>query len=393
MKILFERKTLESALQKTIKAVSIKSPLPILGYVLIKTEENGMVSFSTTDLEFGIRCRVKANIGEEGAVCVPARIITDLVGQIYEDNITISQSGNSPLEFTTVKSKYHINIREVDEFPIFPQPQDNPSLSMPQGTFREMVRNAIVAVASLEEQRAVLTGIYLHAIENEFIAVATDGRRLIRAKEILDEPPTKELSLIVPQRSMKEMAGLLSDHETPLYLTYSEGQVFIDFDNTSVFSRIIDGKYPNYEVVIPRSTDNKLLVEKKKFQSAIKRALIMAMDKETPDLLKVEISGENGNEEYQGSIKIMSNSIDVGDADEEVYIKEFEGEPMSVAFNGRYIYDILNLLEDDFIWIMLNTPVMPVVFKSMEKENYTYIVMPVRLKKKKVDEDQFEDEE
>lgn len=382
MKIHFERKAIESALQKTIKAVSSRSPLPILGYVLIKTEKEGMVSFSTTDLEFGVRCKIKANIEEEGSACVPAKIITDLVGQLNEDKLTMVTREDLPLELTTSKSKYHINTRDADEFPIFPQPQDNPLFSLPQVTFREMIKNVVIAVAPTEEQRAALTGVFLQADENELIAVATDGRRLVKARESLDEPPKRELSVIVPQNSMKEMVSLLEDKEAPVYITFSEGQIFIDFDNTFVFSRVIDGKYPNYEVAIPKSSDVKLLVEKDIFKNAIKRALIMAMDKETPDLLKVDISNLSMDADFQGSIKIMTNSVDVGDADEVIYIKEMEGESLSLAFNGKYLLEILNLLSDDFLWILLSTPLTPVIIKSMEKENYTFIVMPVRLKKR-----------
>lgn len=382
MKIHFERKAIESALQKTIKAVSSRSPLPILGYVLIKTEKEGMVSFSTTDLEFGVRCKIKADIEEEGSACIPAKIITDLVGQLNEGKLTISTREDLPLELTTSKSKYHINTRDADEFPIFPQPQDNPLFSLPQVTFREMIKNVVIAVAPTEEQRAALTGVFFQADENELIAVATDGRRLVKARETLSEPPKRELSVIVPQNSMKEMASLLEDKEAPVFITFSEGQIFIDFDNTFVFSRVIDGKYPNYEVAIPKSSDIKLLVEKDVFKNAIKRALIMAMDKETPDLLKVDISNISTDSEFQGSIKIMTNSVDVGDADEIIYIKEMEGESLSLAFNGKYLLEILNLLSDDFLWILLSTPLTPVIIKSMEKENYTFIVMPVRLKKR-----------
>lgn len=389
MKVSFEKKMMEQALGKTIKAVTSRSPLPILGYVLIKTESDGLVSFSTTDLEFGIKCKVKANIEEEGAVCVPAKIITDLVGQIYEDSITISVSEESPLELTTSKARYHINTREVDEFPILPQPQEKPTFSVPQGTFREMIRNAVIAVASMEDQRAALTGVFLTTTENAFLAVSTDGRRLVRAVEPLDEMPEKDLSVIVPQRSVKELVGLLSDRQEPLYITFSEGQIFMDFDNTFVFSRIIDGKFPNYEVAIPKNCSIKLLLEKEKLQNAIKRALIMAMDKDAPDLLKIVISSGSSEEGYQGSIQIMTNSVDVGDADEEIFIKEMEGDSLEVAFNGRYILEVLNLLEDEFVWLLMINHERPVMIKSLEKERYTYIVMPVRIKKR---EESSEDE-
>ena len=388
MKINFDKKSIESALQKAVRAVSSRSPLPILGYVLIKTEPDGMVSFSATDLEFGVRSKVKADIEEEGSACVPAKIITDLVGQINEERITISTSEDLPLELTTGKSKYHINTRDADEFPIFPQPQDNPLFSIPQATFREIIKNVVIAVAPAEEQRAALTGIYFHTNDNELTAVATDGRRLVRAKEPLDETPRHELSVIVPQNSMKEMVSLLEEKEALVHVTFSEGQIFVDFDNTFVFSRIIDGKYPNYEVAIPRSSDIKILVEKNVFKNAVKRALIMAMDKDTPDLLKVDIKNLSNDSDFQGSIKIMTNSVDVGDADEVIYLKEMEGDSLSLAFNGKYLLDIINLLNDEFLWILLSSPVTPVIIQSLEKENYTYIVMPVRLKKRVEENDE-----
>lgn len=379
MKIKFDKPVIESALQKTIKAVSPRSPLPILGYVLIKTEKDGEVSFSTTDLEFGIRCRVKASVMEEGSVCVPARIITDLVGQIPEDSITISQEGENPLELTTSKLKYHINVRDTDEFPILPTASGKPLFSIPQESIREMIRNVIIAVASMEEQRAALTGVLLTVGETGATAVATDGRRLVKVFEPMDEPPEKEFSVIIPQRSMKEILNLLKDSEEAARFIFSEGQVFMEFDRVNVFSRIIDGKFPNYEVVIPRSSDIKILVDRKTLMDSIKRALIMAADRETPDLLRMDIG--------DSSIKITANSVDVGDAREEVVVQEMEGESIEIAINGKYLIDVLSVINDDLVWIYLNSPVMPVMLKSTRKDNYIYIVMPVRLVKEEEEEE------
>ncbi len=377
MKIEFGKKVIETALAKTIKAASVRSPLPILSYVLIRTEKGGKVSFSTTDLEFGIECRVEANILEEGSVCVPARIITDLVGQIMEDRVTLEYGGEGSLELTTVKSKYHINTRDVEEFPILPKPSDNMIFSMPQGTLKEMLRNVIIAVAGMEEQRVALTGVHVTADESGVMTVSTDSRRLVKAVEPLDEPPSGEFSVIIPQRSIKEILGLLSEEETPVHFTLSEGQVFLSFDHTNIFSRIIDGKFPNYEVVIPRSTDIKVLVERARLQNAVKRALIMASDKDSPDLMRMEISRD--------SLKLMANSVDMGDAYEEVSVQEFEGNPIALAVNGKYFMEALNVMTDDFIWVLLNSPVMPVMLNSPRRDSYIYIVMPVRLRKDNID--------
>jgi DNA polymerase-3 subunit beta len=379
MKIQFDKKVIESALQKTIRAVSPRSPLPILGYVLIKTDDSGNVSFSTTDLEFGIKCKVKAQIVEEGSVCVPAKIITDLVGQLQEDRITIEQDNVHPLELTTDKSQYHINTRETDEFPILPVSGEKPLFTIPQSTFKEIVKSSVIAVASMDEQRAALTGVLLKVDENGVTAVSTDGRRLVKVFEPLDEPPKKSFSVIIPQRSMKEINNLLEDNEEPVNVIFSEGQVFLEFGQVNVFSRIIDGKFPNFEVVIPRHSDIRVLVDRKKFLEAIKRALIMAYDKDALDLLKAEITAE--------SIKLMSNSIEVGDAYEEVIVQEIEGGPVNLALNGRYILDILNVINDDLIWILLNSAEMPMLIKSTQKETYNYIVMPVRLKKPEPEEE------
>lgn len=379
MKIEFNKKDIESALQKTIKAASPKSPLPILGYVLIKTEEGGVVSFSTTDLEFGIECRVTATVLEEGSVCVPARIITELVGQIREDKIVIQRSEEGPLELTTEKSKYHINVRDVDEFPILPKASDTPLVTIPQATLKEMLRNAVIAVASLEEQRAALTGVNISSTETDILAVTTDGRRLVKAQEPLDEPPEREFSVIVPQRSVKEILGLLTDGDEPVEFTLSEGQVFLSFNHVHVFSRIIEGKFPNYEVVIPSSSDIKVLVERDRLSNAVKRALIMAMDKDSPDLLRLQLIND--------SIRLMSNSVDMGDAYEELPVQEMEGDTVELALNGKYLLDALNVISDDFVWLLMNGPVMPIMLNSTQKDNYVYIVMPVRLRKEETDEE------
>jgi DNA polymerase-3 subunit beta len=379
MKIEFEKKVMESALQKAGRAASTRSPLPILGYVLIKTGEGGSVTFSATDLEFGVEYKLSANVLEEGAVCVPARTISDLVGQIQEDIITIESKGDGPLELTTVRSKYHINVRDVDEFPILPRFTDKPLFSIPQGTLREVLRNVVIAVASIDEQRAALTGVFITANESGLLAVSTDSRRLVKVVEPIDEPPEREFSAIVPQRSVREILSLLGDNEDPVYFSLSEGQVFLSFNQVSVFSRIIDGKFPNYDVVIPRSSDVKVLMDRSRLHNAVKRALIMAFDKDTPDLLRVEISRE--------SIKLMSNSVDLGDAFEEVSVQEMQGEPLEIAVNGKYLMDALSVINDEFVWILLNSPVMPVMLNSSQKDNYVYIVMPVRLKRGKAEDE------
>ncbi len=373
MKIQFDKKTIESALQKTIKAVSARSPLPILSYVLIKTLKDGKVSFSTTDLEFGIECRVPADIIEEGATCVPAKIITDLTGQIRADKIILEQEPDTPLLLTAGKSKYHINTRTMEEFPIIPSPDEETHISLPQEVLKDIIKNIIISIASQDEQRAVLTGAYMNFSEKGIIAVSTDSRRLTKVFEPLENPPEKEFSVIIPQRSLKELMNLLSVSAEPVSVVFSQGQIFFSFDSTFVFSRIIDGKFPNYEAVLPKSSEVKMVVEKSKLQTAVKRALIMALDKETPDLLKVEI--------FQEGMRLMSNSVDVGDAYEEVPFQERTGDDMEIAFNGRYILDVLGVIDDDYVNILLNSQVRPVMIQSPSREEYVYIVMPVRIKK------------
>jgi DNA polymerase-3 subunit beta len=132
-------------------------------------------------------------------------------------------------------------------------------------------------------------------------------------------------------------------------------------------------------VVIPRSSDVKVLMDRSRLHNAVKRALIMAFDKDTPDLLRVEISRE--------SIKLMSNSVDLGDAFEEVSVQEMQGEPLEIAVNGKYLMDALSVINDEFVWILLNSPVMPVMLNSSQKDNYVYIVMPVRLKRGKAEDE------
>ena len=236
-----------------------------------------------------------------------------------------------------------------------------------------MIKNVIIAVATMEEQRTTLTGVLFTSDGAGLTAVSTDGRRLVKVFEPLDEPATKPFSVIIPQRSLREIQNLLGDSDEPVFFTLSEGQVFINFNSTFIFSRIIEGKFPGFEAVIPLSSEIKLLTDRVKTQDAVKRALIMAMDKDAPDLLRLEINME--------SIKITANSVDVGDAYEEVFLDEMTGDSIELAVNGKYLLDILNVVNDDYIWIYINKPDTPVMIKSPLKENYLFIIMPVRLQK------------
>lgn len=373
MKVIIDRKELESGILTASKAVNPKSPLPILSHVLVRAEGDAL-RFSATDLEMVIECQVKAEVVVSGAFTVPARIMGDIVTQLPDPEVELELiKDGSQLRIKTRRSNFLVNTLSHEEFPVLPQPESDSTLVVAGDVFREMVRGVQFAVAPPEETRVVLTGILTQIEPDRAILVTTDGRRLARIERKFDgSQVTTSYKSIIPARAMGELQRLLGDSDVSLEITSSPGQVFFRFGNIQLVARLLEeGRFPDCEAIIPKSFSRTVYAHREQFLGAVRRALIMAQEKESPRLLKLDIQAD--------SMSIRSNTPDLGQACEELPVR-LDGEPITIAFNGRYLLDCVSNATGEEVRFLLNDPLSMAMMKPVGADDLLYLIMPVRIK-------------
>lgn len=373
MKVVVDRKNLENGILTAAKAVNSKSPLPILSHLLIRAEGERM-TFAATDLEMVVECTIPAHVLEPGAFTASARLLSDIVTQLNEPEVSLElKEQKQQVELNTRASNFHVYTLSADEFPVLPQAEALPTVVLPQEMFREMVRGVAFAVAPPEETRAVLTGILTQIEGGMATLVATDGRRLARVQKPYEASTgMTPYRAIIPARAMEELKRLLHDSAEPLEITASQGQVFFRFGDILLVARLLEeGKFPDCEAIIPRSFARTVKVHREQLLGAVKRALVMAQEKDAPRLLKLEIEGN--------MMSIRSNTPDLGQARELVPVT-LDGEPVTIAFNGRYLMDAVSNMAGEEVQFHLNDPLSMGMLRPVGLEEYLYLIMPVRLK-------------
>lgn len=371
MKLHTEKSKLEEGLLKVLKAISIKSPLPILTHILFKADKEKKLKLYATDLEIGIECKVDVEVLKKGSFCAPARVLTDIITKLPQTDVVLELKENKILEIRTQNSKYNINTLSEEDFPILPSFKELPVLELSKEKLKNIIESVIIACATSEETRTVLTGVLFSLKGQSLIMVSTDGRRLAKAEENLKEIFPKEEKTIIPSKALLELSRLLEKEEGNISIYLSSSQIFFKFNETILYSRIIEGQFPNYNNVIPTTYEHRIKIKREEFLSSLKRATILAQEKNSPNLIKMEVKGNK--------LIITSNTQDLGQAYEELEV-ENEGGAIQIAFNGKYIIDILSILKDEEVYLQLTTPINPGLIRPVTQDKYVYIVMPVKIK-------------
>jgi len=319
-----------------------------------------------------VECQVRAHVLEPGAFTAPARLLQEIVTQLPEAEVSLALAGPQ-IELRTRSSEFKINTLSAEEFPVLPEAEGAPTLVLPQELFREMVRGVLFAVAPSEETRVILTGVLTQIDGERATFVATDGRRLARVqKHLVTEAGVSTYRAIIPQRAMNELTRLLHDTTEPLQVTPAAGQVFFRFGSVTLVARLLEeGRFPDCETIIPRSFTRTITVHREQFLGAVRRALIMAQEKDAPRLLKLDIEANE--------IAVRSNTPDLGAACERVPAR-LDGEPITIAFNGRYLQDALTNLVGEEVAVNLNDPLSMGMVCPVANQDYVYLIMPVRIK-------------
>ena len=376
MNVSVMQENLARGLQTVSRAVSSRATLPVLANVLLKTESSGL-KLTATNLEIGINCWVPGKVAEEGEITVPAKLLTDLVSSFPNQRVDLVLSPKDrTLKVTCAGSKSSIKGIEADEFPVVAAIGDAPATSVDARALREALGEVVFAAAT-DESRPILTGVLTKLAGSRMTLAAADNYRIAVRHLELASPVNAEMVIVVPGRSYGELMRILPDGEASVEITVTpnKSQVLFHTEGIDLVSRLIEGQFPNYEPVIPSSHTSRAVVDREAFLSSARRASIFARD--SANIVKIALGGEGVDGEEPSAVSITAHAADIGDAADALEAN-LEGTPTTIAFNARYLIDVLSNLGADEAALELSGPLAPGVIRGVGKDDYVHVIMPVR---------------
>ncbi len=376
MKLSCHQENLKRGLATVSHAVAGKSTLPILSNILLATD-HGRLKLAATNLDIGITCWIGAQVQEEGAITIPARLLNDVVGSLPNDTITISlDSRTQAVNLTCARFTNNMKGIEADQFPPIPTVVDRPAIAaLPASLLREAIDQVAFAAAN-DESRPVLAGVLMRLRGNEAIFAAADGFRLAKRTVNLPEPVPTSQEFIVPARALSELGRIIGDTETVfLVLTPDGNQVLFHTESTDLVSRLIDGKFPDFERIIPSNYATRAVLETQELAKAVKLASFFASASQNIARLTMEA----GTDLSPGKLTISANAAEVGDNTGELD-GMIHGEGGQIALNVKYLAEALNAIKTAQVSIETQTAQNPGVFKPIGQDGYVHLIMPMTIR-------------
>ncbi len=379
MKVSCLQENLHKGLQTVGKAVANKTTLPVLNNILLQTD-GGRLKLTATNLEVGITHWIGCQVDEEGAITVPARLLIDFVSSLPNDRISMTLDEKTRT-LNLKCARYEANIKGIsaEEFPIIPEVTETPIARIPAPLLKEMVGQVAFA-ASGDDSRPQLSGVFVQIEGREMVMAAADGFRLARKITQIGSPVEHTIKLIIPSRSMVELARALPDEEgeeaepVSIVVTPNRNQVLFRHDNLEVTSRLVDGNYVDINRVIPADWGTRTVMSTADLVKAVRIASMFAKD--SANIVRLQV--EPGNDLTPGVVTISANAAEVGDNVSHIDCT-VDGEGGQIALNGKYLLDVLNVLNTGQVALETKTYQSPAVVKPVGEDGYLHVVMPMYL--------------
>ncbi len=373
MKFKINRDHFANGLAQVLNVVGSKATMPILSNVLIEAEKDH-ISLTTTNLDLGIRCKIKAEVKETGSVTLPVKRLATIVRELPNVDVTVDASPNHQVKLTSGGSNFRIMGIGKEEFPPLPEFGDEKAYSLEQAELATMLKNVSYA-QSTDETRYILNGVYFNFKDGKLSLVATDGRRLALTAKEMTVPANSAGAIILPAKTVGELLRLLDKGEK-VKINFNDRrasfQIATDKDGSGLvdsvylYSKVVEGNYPNYQQVIPKETHQRIKLERELFLQCIHRAALVCSEK--ANSVKIKLTSN--------LLEITAQSPDFGEAHESMAIG-YSGPDLQVAFNPAFIMDPLRALTKDEVFFELKDEVSPGVFKTLD--SFICVIMPVRL--------------
>lgn len=348
------------------KAITGKSTMPILEGIYIRTNEmDSSLTMIGSDMDVSIQTTVTANIQESGSIVIEAKIFGEIIRKLPNSTIKIETMDNQAIRITCEKSVFDVVYMNTNEFPELPEINEDLKISVNQNILKNMIKGTSFAIAQ-DETRPILQGILFEVKNRNLNLVALDGYRLAIKSEFLDSDI--EIEVVIPGKTLNEVSKILEDVDNIVDITFTNNHILFNLEKTKIISRLLEGKFINYNSLLPQEHRLFVTVNRQELQNSIERASLMAKEGNT-NLIKLDIQQDN---------LIISSDSQLGKVREEISMK-LQGEEIQIAFNSRYLLDVLKNMEDDEVVMKMTSSISPCVIEEKDNENAKYLVLPVRL--------------
>lgn len=364
MKLICDGLDLSDAVLKVSKALSVKSSYPVLEGIKI-TAKGDTLSLLASDMELTIEKKIKAEILMEGETVVVGKYFVDFVKKLEKEQIELCKIEDGKLQIKYSESVSELQVFPVENYPKIEMNKEGDFFEIPQKDFKKLVERTVFA-CSLDDSRPILKGCLFEVENGTLSVVSLDGFRMaVSKKEIVS---SGDFKVVIPSRTLNEITRLLDKEEETVKIILKNNSLFVEVENTTLISRLIEGEFVKYNHILPTNFENKVTVNKNAFLNSIERASIVAKN-DRFNIVRLDIK--------EKAINVSAKS-EIGNVNENVNIN-LEGKDLTIAFNGKYIMDFLKVVDADFINLNLNTAIDPCVFSPVGDENFIYLVLPVRI--------------
>jgi len=373
MKLSCLQENLNKGLGIVGRAVAARTTLPITNNVLLATDQSRL-KLVATNLEMAVSCWIGAKVEEEGTITVPARLLGEFISSLPSERVDINLSPQTKtLEVKCARFEARISGVDAKDFPPIPKIEEGIATKIEVEAFSQGISHVVFAAAT-EESRPVLTGINAEFDGDTLTLAAADGFRLAVYKLPLAVPVKEKTEAIIPSRTLAELNRLMVDQEEPveIMLNLNKSQILFRLKNIELVSQLVQGSFPNYSQLIPQSYNTRVVVSVNEFLRATKTASIFARDGSGI----IRLMTTPGSEQAPGKLTVSARSEEIGDdvGDVDAIV---EGEEAKIAFNGKYISDVLSVLHESQVALETTNPSSPGVLRPVGTDNYIHVVMPM----------------
>jgi DNA polymerase-3 subunit beta len=371
MKFIVTSTELLKHLQTVSGVLASNNTLPILDNFLFEIDKDSL-TISASDLETTMITNLSVKAEETGSIAVPARIVLDYLKTLPEQPLTFTiDEASLGIEISSSYGKSKVAGFSADEFPRNPEMEDSSSVNIPSDVISEAIHKTIFATGN-DDLRPVMSGIFCEFSQEGLRFVATDAHKLVRYTRT-DSKADKNSTFIIPKKPLNLLKGALGNTTSDVQMEFNDTNVKISFDDTVMIARLIDGKYPNYEAVIPKDNPNKMLVERTALLGSVRRVSIFS--NKTTHQVRLRISGSE--------LSVSAEDLDFANEATERLTCSYEGDDMEIGFNSRFLIDMLNNLDTSDVQLQLSAPNRAGILVPMGSENegedILMLVMPVML--------------
>jgi DNA polymerase-3 subunit beta len=367
MKVTIERSTLLKGLGHVQSVVERRNTIPILSNMLLEAQADGALRLMATDLDLQVDESVPATVDQTGATTVSAHTLFDIVRKLPEGSQVEMTAADGKMQVVAGRSRFNLSTLPRDDFPVIAEGELPTRFELPAATLREIIEKARFAISS-EETRYYLMGIFLHVIDDQLRAAATDGHRLARVTLPKPDGADGMPDVIIPRKAVNELYRLLEELEGTVEISLSPTKVRFGLGSAVLTSKLIDGTFPDYNRVIPTGNDKLLKLDPKSFLAGVDRVSTIASEKTRAVKMSVD----------RDKVTLSVTSPENGVATEEIPA-DYGADGIEVGFNARYLLDILGQIEGDTVEMHLADAAGAALLRSNDKSNALYVLMPMRV--------------